>query len=61
MQFTISCFEVKKLGENEWRVISEKVVLKKLAECFDTVTPIITKMLEGNEIVAQQEIYRIRC
>ena len=61
MQFTISCFEVKKLGENEWQVASEKMVMEKLAECFDQVSPIITKMLEGNEIVAQREIYRIRC
>jgi hypothetical protein len=56
----ISCFEVKKIGEEKWQKISEKIVLEKLADCFDPVTPIITKMLAGNEIVLQQEIYRIR-
>jgi hypothetical protein len=61
MQFKISCFEVKKLGEDKWHEASERMVLKKLAECFDPVTPILTKMMEGNEIVAQREIYRIRC
>jgi hypothetical protein len=61
MQFKISCFEVKKLGEDVWQEASERMVLAKLAECFDPITPIITKMMEGNEIVAQREIYRIRC
>ena len=60
MRFKISCFEVKKSGEDEWQEASEKIVLEKLAECFDLVSPIITKMMEGNEIVVQQEIYRIR-
>jgi hypothetical protein len=61
MQFKISCFEVKKLGEDQWQEASERVVLAKLAECFDPVSPILTKMMEGNEIVAHREIYRIRC
>jgi hypothetical protein len=61
MQFKISCFEVKKFGDEQWQEVPEKIVLEKLADCFDPVTPIITKMLEGKEIVTQQEIYRIRC
>ncbi len=61
MQFKVSCFEVKKLGEDEWQEASERMVLAKLAECFDPLTPILTKMMEGNEIVAQREIYRFRC
>ena len=60
MQFKISCFEVKKVGEELWREVPEKMVLEKLVDCFDPVTPIIAKMLEGNEIVTQTEIYRIR-
>jgi hypothetical protein len=61
MQFKISCFEVKKIGDEKWQEVPEKMVLEKLADWFDPVTPIITKMLEGKEIGAQQEIYRIRC
>jgi hypothetical protein len=61
MQFKISCFEVKKFGDEKWQEVPEKIVLEKLVACFDTVTPVITKMLEGKEIVTQREIYRIRC
>ena len=60
MQFTITCYEVKKFGENHWQEVSEKMVLNKLAQNFNQITPILTKMLQGNEIVADTEIYRIR-
>jgi hypothetical protein len=60
MEFKITCFEVKKFGENHWQAVSEKRVLEKLADNFYPLTPIITKMLQGNEIIAETEIYRIR-
>jgi len=60
MQFTISYFEVKKFGDYNWQEVSEKMVLDKLAENFNPITPILTKMLQGNEIIAEAEIYRIR-
>ena len=60
MEFKISCYEVKKFGENRWREIPEKIMLEKLVENFDPITPIITKMLLGSEITAETEIYRIR-
>ena len=60
MEFKISCFEVKKIGDSHWQEVSEKLVLEKLVDNFDPVTPIITKMLQGNEITAETEMYRIR-
>lgn len=60
MQFTISRFEVKKLGEKKWQEVPEKIALEKLADFFDQVTPAISQMLKGNEIVTSFEIYRIR-
>ena len=36
------------------------MVLDKLSENFNPITPVITKMLQGNEIVAGTEKYRIR-
>ena len=60
MQFKIACFEVKKFGENVWQEVPEKLVLEKLLDNFDPITPVIMKMLQGNEIVTQQEICRIR-
>jgi hypothetical protein len=61
MQFKISCFEVKQIGNEEWQQVAEKIVLEKLVESFDPVTPILTRMLQGAEIATSQEIYRIRC
>jgi len=60
MQFSITCFEVKNIGDNHWQAVSEKMALEKLADNFYPLTPIITKMLQGNEIIAETEIYRIR-
>ncbi len=60
MQFKIACFEVKKFGEDNWQEVPEKMVLEKLVDCFDPVTPIITKMLEGNEIATETVTYRMR-
>ena len=60
MQLKIACFEVKRLGEDSWQEIPEKMFLEKLVDCFDPVTPALSKMLQGNEIVAETEIYRIR-
>jgi len=37
-----------------------KMVLDKLSENFNPITPVITEMLQGNEIVAGTEIYRIK-
>jgi hypothetical protein len=60
MQFTITCFEVKNFGDNHWHAISEKMMLDKLVENYNPITPVITEMLQGNEIVAGTEIYRIK-
>jgi hypothetical protein len=61
MQFRVTCFEIKRLGEDAWQKVSEKTFLEKLVDCVDPITPAITKMLQGAEIKTQQEIYRIRC
>ena len=60
MQFKLTNFEIKILGEDSWQEIPEKMFLEKLVDCFDPVTPTLSKMLQGNEIVAETEIYRIR-
>ena len=61
MQIKIPCYQVRKLGEDKWHEASEKMVMESLAECFEQVSPIILKLLEGNEVIARQEIYRIKC
>ncbi|MGD2022550.1 MAG: hypothetical protein PVG52_15140 [Desulfobacterales bacterium] len=58
MNFTIGRYEFKNLGENKWQTVSEKIVMQKLVDNFNPVTPIIIKMLSGEEIVTSQGIYR---
>jgi hypothetical protein len=61
MQIKIPCYQVRKLGEDKWLETSEKMVMESLAECFDIVSPVVLQLLEGNEVIARQEIYRIKC
>ena len=58
MNFTIGRYEFKQLDENKWQKVSEKIVMQKLVESFNPITPIIIKMLSGEEIVTAQGIYR---
>ena len=60
MKFKLTYFEVKKFGEDMWQEVPEKIFLEKIVDCFDPVSPILEKILQGNEIVANAEIYRIR-
>jgi hypothetical protein len=60
MQFRVTCFEIKRLGDDVWQKVSEKAFLEKLADCVDPITPAIAKMLLGSEIVSLKEIYPIR-
>jgi hypothetical protein len=58
MNFTIGRYEFKQLDENKWQKVSEKIVMQKLVDNFNPITPIIIKMLSGEEIVTAQGIYR---
>ena len=60
MQFKISSFEVKRIGGEDWQEVSEKSALEKLATSYDPVTPVITKMLAGIEVITETEIYRMK-
>jgi len=60
LRLKISGFEVKKIGEDRWQEASEKLVLEKLIEYFDPITPILMRIFEGDEIVTHREIYRVR-
>jgi hypothetical protein len=60
MQFRVTCFEIKRLGEDAWQNVSEKTFLEKLVDWVDPVTPAITKMLQGGEVETTIETYRIK-
>ncbi len=55
----LPCYEVRHIDDHEWHKISEKTVMERLVDSFDQVTPIISKMLKGEEIIVSQEIYRL--
>jgi hypothetical protein len=58
MQFMIGKYEYKRLDDNQWQTVSEKVVMEQLADRFDPLTPVISRMLRGEEIMMSQGIYR---
>jgi hypothetical protein len=51
-------YEVRHAGEHEWHKISEREVMEKLVESFDPVSPILYRIIRGEEIIISQEIYR---
>ncbi len=59
MEIDLTCYEVRYIGGHEWHKISEKTVMGRLVDSFDPVTPIISRMLRGEEIIVSQEIYRV--
>ena len=59
MEIELTCFEVRHIGEHGWQKITEKTVMERLVDSFDPVTPIISRMLRGEEIIVSQEIYRV--
>ena len=60
MEFKFTRFEVKDSGDDEWQEISENKALARLTDIFAQVTPELYKMLEGEEIVTPNGIYRVK-
>ena len=51
-------YQVKLSGMEKWENISEKKVMEMLTERFDQLTPVLSKMLHGEEIITPHERYR---
>jgi hypothetical protein len=60
MQFKFIQYEVKYIGENQWKEISEKTCMEFLVDSFDPLTPIIAEILNGKEIKTPYAIYRLK-
>ena len=60
MLFKLTQYEVKYLGENQWKEISEKTCMELLVDNFDPITPIIADILNGKEIRTPHGIYRLK-
>ena len=60
MMFEMPKYEVRDLSMSEWRDISEIDIMQKLLESFDRVTPTIQKMIEGEQVMTQYAVYRLK-
>ena len=60
MIFKSPKFEIKNFSENDWNRISEKDFLLKLVDTFELITPVLSDLLQGKEIITNFCIYRIR-
>ena len=60
MGFNFPQFEIKNYSENDWNRVSEKDFLLKLMDNFEMITPVLSDMLQGKEIITNFCIYRIK-
>ncbi|MCP4622420.1 MAG: hypothetical protein GY850_02700 [bacterium] len=60
MMFEMPQYEVRDLNMSEWEDISEIDIMQKLHEYFDRVTPAIQQMIEGDEVLTQSAVYRLK-
>jgi hypothetical protein len=60
MHFELSHYEFKNSNSDEWHRVSETIVLQKLVDFFDPLTPLLTEMLQGKEITTPEGIFRMR-
>jgi len=51
-------YQIKQAGMKKWEDISEKRVMEMLTERFDQLTPVISKMLHGEDIITAHGTYR---
>ena len=60
MQFEISHYEFKVSNSGDWKGIPEKLVLEKLVDFFDPLTPLLAEMIQGKEVTTPEGIFRMK-
>ena len=60
MIFKLPQFEIKNFSENDWNRVSEKDFLFELMDTFELITPVLSDLLQGKEIITNFCIYRIK-
>jgi hypothetical protein len=53
-------YEVKNVDGGRWEDISEKTIMEILVDIFDQVTPIMTDIQQGKEVITPYGIYRLK-
>ena len=51
-------YQIKDREKDAWEDVSEKAILESLATRFDRLTPILSELLQGTEIITAHESYR---
>ncbi len=60
MQFKISQFEFRYSNRDDWQKVSETIALGKLADVFGRITPLLSEMLQGKEVITSEGIFRMK-
>jgi len=60
MKFEIHQYEFRYLNTAEWQDISEIDLMRRLYEFYDRVVPSIQKMIQGEQVMTQYAIYRLK-
>ncbi|MEE4261343.1 MAG: hypothetical protein V2I56_01555 [Desulfobacteraceae bacterium] len=51
-------YQIKVSEKGIWEDVSEKTILESLATRFDRLTPVLSQILQGKEIITAHESYR---
>ena len=60
MQIEMPKYEVRNVDGGLWEDISEKNFMETLVDIFDQVSPIMTDILHGQEVITRYGIYRLK-
>jgi len=60
MQIEMPRYEVRNVDGERWVDISEKIFMETLVDVFEQVTPIMTDILHGKEVITPYGIYRLK-
>jgi hypothetical protein len=60
MQIDMPKYEVRDVDGGRWVNISEKKFMETLVDFFDQVTPIMTDILDGKEVITPYGICRLK-
>jgi len=53
-------YEVRNVDGDRWEDVSEKNFMETLVNIFDHLTPIMTDILDGKEVITPYGIYRLK-
>lgn len=60
MMFDMPHYEVRFHDGVEWEEISEIELMHRLHESYDRVTPAIQQMIEGEQVLTPNAVYRLK-